>query len=109
MADSTGRSGEVFDGEGTGFSRPIPELAAGMVSNSMRRLGVDFPLRVIGTNVAGIAGLRLADLFQAELVAQVTGLAASHRAVIGRFADAVAVFAGKAGDVRSFHSRKDVG
>ncbi len=61
----------------------------------MRDFMVDLPLRVVWSDMAVIAGFRLAGLFQAEFMPDMAGLAVSDRTILRRFADIVAGFAGK--------------
>ena len=63
---------------------------------------------MIRPNVAGITGLRLAGLFQGEAMTLVAGLAASNRAIDGRFSNTVTVLACKAGDIGPFLGSNDI-
>ena len=64
-----------------GLGLPIPGMTARGVGDAVRRFLVDLPLRVIRADVAGVAGLRLAGLLQAELMPQVARLTLADRAV----------------------------
>src|SRR5581483_3634225 len=55
---------------------PVPSLAAGHVDRAVLARHVGLVVRVVGTHVARVAGLRLAGLLQAERVARVAGDAA---------------------------------
>ena len=56
----------------------MPVVAASGVGNTVGRLLVDFPLRVIRPNVAVVAGFRFAGLFLAKFVPQVAFLALAN-------------------------------
>src|SRR5690606_4668480 len=102
VAGRAGGGGEVAHGQRSRLGVPVPVFAARRVGDSMRRFLINFPLRMIGTDVAGIAGFRSACLFQTELVAQMALLAFAHRTVGRGSADVVAALAGKARDRRTF-------
>ena len=70
-ADVTGRAGrrwEIDNGERARFRFPMPPVTAGHICDTVGRLLINLPLRVIRTDVACAASLRLASLLEAELV-----------------------------------------
>ena len=71
----------------------------------MGRFLVNLPLRMVGTDVAVVAGFGLAGLFQAEFMAQVAFLALTDGFVGGGLADVVAAFTCEASDCRAFHTQ----
>src|SRR5262249_55912992 len=81
---------------------PVLAIAAGGVRDPVRALAVDLPLRVVGADVASVAGLGLPRLPQAELVPQVTPPALTRRAVRRRRADGVAGGAREVRDALAF-------
>ena len=69
---------------------------------------VDLPLRMVGSNMTEITGLRFAGLLQAELMADMAALTASDRTISRWSTNVVAAFTGKAGNFGSFHFSQNV-
>src|SRR5262249_61364061 len=102
VTDRAGRRREVAHRQRPRPRVPVPAIAAGVVRDPVRALDVDLPLRVVGADVASVAGLGLPRLPQAELVPQVTPPALTRRAVRRRRADGVAGGAREGRDALAF-------
>ena len=100
--DRASRRRNIFDGGCARFGVPVPFVAHRRVGDTVRRFLVNFPLRVIWPDVAGVAGFGLARLFQAEFVTQVALLALANRTIRRGPTNVVAAFARKARNRRAF-------
>ena len=103
VAQGAGWSWEINYRQVACLGFPIPRLTHGGVHDTVGRFLVDFPLGMVGTDVAVIARFRLTSLFQAELMADVAFLATPNRSIHGRSPDTVAAFTGKGSQDGSFN------
>lgn len=70
-------------------------ITASVVGDAVFAFDVDLPLRMVGADMAVVAGLGSADLFEAELMTYVAFCALPHRAIRRRCAHGVAALTGE--------------
>jgi hypothetical protein len=97
MTYGAGWGRKILDRECAWFCLPIPGISGGLVGDAMRGFDIYLILRVVGTDVAVIAGFRLTGLLQAEFMPEMAHLALTWRTIYSRFSDIVTSFTGEAG------------